>query len=296
MEHLTDEILSSHLDGERLASGAATHLAGCPACTARLAQVRAVSNAVGAPPPPADPTRRDHHLAVAVAAVDEQDGALSHPTSIRRLQPRRPSVPTWLGAAAAVLIVAGVAVALANTGGKTAATQTASKPAAGAATPAPGGTTPRPGPASFAAGSGAADATTGAPAGGANGPEAAPVLATSGIDGGSLGQQADMASLVTTVEARLETATSSAPRSTGGQAPAPTIAPSPPCVAQARADAVQHNVAPADLVFHAVLQWQGQPAVVLAFAASAQPHAQGGPLRLEIMQVGGCQPLASRTT
>jgi hypothetical protein len=192
--------------------------------------------------------------------------------------PKRASLPTWLGAAAAVVIVAGVAAAAISLGGHSTGTTGALK----AASPT---TTSSSASKAFASAGGSTNTAASGAAAGASPSPAAPQFAASTIDGGDLGPQTDIASLVTVVQTHLK-----APTSDG------LAAETAPCSGEARADATRQNVQPGALLLHATLEWQGQPAILLTFAASAQPHTPGGPLQLEIMRVAGCLTLASRTT
>ena len=98
-EHLDDETLSAHLDGE--APEAARHLAGCPQCAGRLAQLEAAAALVSAPPAPMDDEARAGALA---AAMDAWRGGGEAGRPARRL---------WLlavAAVAAVMLVSAVAL------------------------------------------------------------------------------------------------------------------------------------------------------------------------------------------
>lgn len=109
--HLTDDQLNAHLDGEDQGE-AASHLAGCGDCEAKLAGLRAAQAAVAAPVPAPPAAARD--LAI-VAALDvwgtdvvppaEDDGAGPAPTPLR---PPRRALPRAL-VAAVVLVVTGLA-------------------------------------------------------------------------------------------------------------------------------------------------------------------------------------------
>jgi hypothetical protein len=92
-EHLDDDALSASLDGEATADEVA-HLDGCEACRARLGELRSAANLIGSPVAPVDDARREEAIAAALVAM---------PTPIRR---SRRTVPPWLLAAAAILVVA----------------------------------------------------------------------------------------------------------------------------------------------------------------------------------------------
>jgi hypothetical protein len=138
--HLTDEQLSSHLDGDAatsfagpdpvqspsssLPSDAATaaiveHLTGCPSCRHRLSLLEAVRNHVRTPPPPLDPAVRAASIARVLATVGSDDAAVRAgvpergvPITIPRRPARRPQA--LVGVAAAVLVLgAAVGVPLA---------------------------------------------------------------------------------------------------------------------------------------------------------------------------------------
>ena len=93
--HPDDEALSAHLDGEE--PQVRVHVESCTACTARLAELRRVRAAVGAPVTPPPAWQRDATIARALEAVGRAGGA------------RRAHAG---GIAAAILLVLGAAVGL----------------------------------------------------------------------------------------------------------------------------------------------------------------------------------------
>lgn len=109
--HLTDDQLNAHLDGED-GGEAASHLAGCGDCEAKLAGLRAAQAAVAAPVPPPSAAARDAAIAAALGAWGtdavspaEDEGAGPAPISLR---PPRRALPRAL-VAAVVLVVTGLA-------------------------------------------------------------------------------------------------------------------------------------------------------------------------------------------
>ena len=93
--HPDDEALSAHLDGEE--PQLRVHLESCTACTGRLADLRQVRAALGAPVTPPPAWQRDATIARALDAVGHSGGA-------RRARAG--------GIAAAILLVLGAAVGL----------------------------------------------------------------------------------------------------------------------------------------------------------------------------------------
>ena len=126
-DHLSDELLSAHLDGagagdgEGPADNAAVeaHLSTCPRCTARRAALGAVSELVRTPPAPVSAQRKAAAIAAVVARGRLEDASPSaYPAEGAPTAPayrlawyRRPS--TLAGAAAAAVVVAALAVPLA---------------------------------------------------------------------------------------------------------------------------------------------------------------------------------------
>lgn len=100
--HLDDETLSAYLDGVGGSADAPTHLAGCPACAARLEHLATASRAVATAPSPLAAARRDAMLEAALgAAAPEVEARTVAEGGARRR--------SWLVAAAAVVAL-GVAV------------------------------------------------------------------------------------------------------------------------------------------------------------------------------------------
>jgi hypothetical protein len=255
--HPDHEQLSAHLDGESTAD-VGTHVDGCPTCQARLAELQSVSRAVAEPVVPPSGAR-DQAVAAALDALREGSRlgeepwvwAPGGPTNVLPLR-RRPRVPTWAVAAAAVvagLLVTGTVVA--TLGGDGGGDQTAMAP---------------PRAESFAA------------------PGSGPVR-----QGGDLGDQSDARALAEVVRAGLGSTGAAAPA--GAEAPsaaseragqqaadtARTATADPPCAREARD--LLPGLGP--LVYTSTLRWQGTPAVALAFLAS---HSTGpGPLAHQVM-------------
>lgn len=145
--HLTDEQLSSHLDGvsardldEKSAPSRADHLAACSTCRRRLAALGAVRDRMRTPVEPVAPEVRAASIASVLraaghdrsgegdrneAGVGEPDGVPAAPIVMSR---RRPQV--LVGAAAAVLVLAAaIGIPLALSGGSTSGGSEASGPA-----------------------------------------------------------------------------------------------------------------------------------------------------------------------
>src|SRR5207253_10109686 len=83
MTHLSDELLSAHIDGDELWSPDATHLETCDECRTRLDALRGVVAAVAAPLTP--PAAHVREAAVAAAMVETSGAA----PNVRRLVTRR---------------------------------------------------------------------------------------------------------------------------------------------------------------------------------------------------------------
>ena len=90
--HPTDEQLSAALDDED--AGAQAHASSCPSCAARLAGLRAVAAAIGAPVAASDELARERAIGAAIRGGAEIPG--------RRRVTRAPLI---LGAAAALVLV-----------------------------------------------------------------------------------------------------------------------------------------------------------------------------------------------
>ena len=119
--HPDDEALSAHLDGEE--PQLRVHLESCTACTGRLADLRQVRAALGAPVTPPPAWQRDATIARALDAVGHSGGA-------RRARAG--------GIAAAILLVLGAAIGLSqlsHSAKHAALKTTGGRAAAGAAAP-----------------------------------------------------------------------------------------------------------------------------------------------------------------
>lgn len=101
-DHLDDEAISAHLDGEATSAESA-HLASCGACSTRLAELRAASAAIGAPVA-IDGDRREAAIAAALAEAPAPPSAAAD-ARVVPLSSRRRGIPSWLAAAAALLVV-----------------------------------------------------------------------------------------------------------------------------------------------------------------------------------------------
>src|SRR5262245_39126725 len=101
MTHLSDELLSAHIDGDELWSPDAAHLDECDECRGRLDALRGAASAVATPvTPPAGHVRE----AAVTAALSASTPRVRPITSARR-QPRRMNS---LSAAAALIVALGV--------------------------------------------------------------------------------------------------------------------------------------------------------------------------------------------
>jgi hypothetical protein len=269
-EHLDDELLSAHLDGE--APDAAEHLAECGACRARMAELESAAALVGGPPPAMDDRARAAALAVAMDAWQEGD------TSGTRSGRRQP----WLLAVAAVAagLVVSVAVVRHNAhdhrstlasdaSGSVTATaaldggdlgdQSDTSALAGVVRGALGGTRPA-APALGESGS----AAGGSAAGGPTADRAAPFAATSG-------SPAQGAATTTTA--------------------IPSSAPVARAVRRSCLPTVTQNYGAGlgPLAYTATLRWQGAPAELLAYRL-AQP-GKNLTIRVFVMAQKDCQLL-----
>jgi hypothetical protein len=109
-----DELASALLDGD-LPDEEAAAARRDPAVVARAAELSTARDRLRDVPPPA-PAAREAGLAAALAAFDEVDRPTRLTTS-GRVHVARRGLPPWLGAAAGVVVLAGVLGALALTGG-----------------------------------------------------------------------------------------------------------------------------------------------------------------------------------
>ena len=244
--HPDDEALSAHLDGEDLQPR--DHLDGCDACAARLGELRRARDALAAPVPPPPAWQRDAAVARALVAVGQREG------SRRKLGP-------WAGGiAAALLLVLGAAVGLAqlsNRGGGDTASSRATKAAGSAAVS--GGPTPT---------------TSGAAS-----------------DLGDLGALPDTAALRAVIQPTLQQLTTGAAKAApAAPAAAPpsaagdrTLAQARGCVGAARA-LDPANVSPTAA---GIATWQGTPAEVLVYALAGRP----GAARVYVLARADCRVL-----
>lgn len=290
MPHLDDEQLSVHLDGEQDVD-VGGHVASCPACESRLADLAAVASLVGAPvASPPDEVREVALAASAQAWAEYRAGArTSDGPRVVELERRR-RLPRWalpVAAAAAALLVA-VPVLSSSRDSKDRSQTT------------------------FAADS--ADSGRTGP------PEVA------GTDGGNLGEQSDPAALGLAVRGALPGAASEAalaappapataaareqtdetapstvagapqagtPEGAGRAAPGNTTKGSgkplanPPCATTAR---TTYGKGLGPLLYAARLRWQGEPAVALAYRL-ADAGAPGLDYRVLVLATADCRLL-----
>jgi hypothetical protein len=250
--HPDDEALSAHLDGDQ-AAGVRDHVESCEVCTARLAQLRRVRAAVGAPvvPPPA--RQRDAAIARALAAAG--DGAGS-----------RRRVGAWAGGiAAAMLLVLGAAFGLSQLSSQS-GVKTVSSGDAKATSPA--GET---------AGRAASEAT--------------PPTGAEVADLGDLGPLTDTAALRAVVQPTVAQFSRRLGKATGEAAPPATQAQDAanarltarPCVDAARA-LDPANVRPTAV---GTATWRGTPADVLVYAVAGRP----GAARVYVLARADCRVL-----
>lgn len=139
--HPDDEALSALLDGEATAAEEA-HAEGCPECSGRLAQLRAVALAVGVAPEPVTAARRDAAIAEALAAAPRTSAPVGDGSPALAAVPdasapaddgspppaaasddgrrgrRRNRLPQWAAAAAVVGVLAGSAGVVSFLGGQ----------------------------------------------------------------------------------------------------------------------------------------------------------------------------------
>jgi hypothetical protein len=264
-DHPDDELLSAHLDDE--APDVRPHVVECPACRARLAELRAVAAAVAAPPPAPPQPVLDRAVEAALAGGDESvsaagDGARLTP--LRRSPARRMPPRSWTAAAAAAIaLLVAVPVVL-----------RVARP-------------PR---------------DVGQQASTTSGTEAGPVADTPArppLMGDDLGDQSDPAVVAALVSGALATRAQTAPGAAerhtraaaqpeGGRTVSGPSTPSGdvPCAAEARAVG-QGRLA--ELLYMGWARWKGIPAVVLVFR-SDEPSA--GDRQIYVMSRSSCAVLA----
>jgi hypothetical protein len=290
--HPDDEMLSALLDGEA-DQDADTHVAGCAACGARLAALRAAAASVGEAPQPR-PAVRESAIR---AALMESAGA--HPVSRQSSRPTRQhpyggrrSLATvgWVAAAAAVVALFVALPALLAGGGNSMKASSAARATTATTTalsPAPGGALPR-------STNSAAGDVHGAYAYGPTAPANDSVLAPP-----DLGAQDDPAALahqldtIVTGQSSYSTSPELTPSTTPGAQAAgqagktTTPATAPAGLRCAGVAAGLTGAGPgAKLDFGARLRWRGTPAEVYVF--SAAQHRYAG-----VMSLSSCQLLQS---
>jgi hypothetical protein len=280
-DHPDLEALSAWLDGQPDASSVAPHVDSCRGCQSRVAELRAVQAAVGAPVPPVASDFRDAALARALAAADQPETEAPAPAELHSLgtagtRRRRQTtsargregrrwwlVPAAASAAAAVLAAAVVGtVSLLGRG-----------PADDSPTALSTGPSDRP------------SAESAAPGG------------TEPVHGGDLGDMAEVATVRERAQARTAAAASGrALTALDSGAPAPESTAPVPRIIGTRVCEVEARTARPDvgvLVYVANLRYRGTPAVALGFAD--QPAAP--PIRLLVLAPAeGCRVLAESTT
>ena len=107
-EHLDDEAISAHLDGEATPTEAA-HVDGCATCRARLAELQGAAEVIGTPVPPANPAAVDAAVTAALDALP--------PKVVPLASRRRGALPTWLPVAAGLLLVVALVPLFGSLGG-----------------------------------------------------------------------------------------------------------------------------------------------------------------------------------
>jgi hypothetical protein len=257
--HLDDDALSAAVDGEATADEQ-DHLDGCPLCREKVGGLLAVALAVGTPVAPRPAAAAEAAIRAAVddagpvaAPAEGSSWAGTSRRDPRLVGSRLARGVLALAAVAAVVLGAGLVVALAGRGPSASKTssvaarsdQTLNGPS-GAAAPA----------------AGAAPSTTSASAAPVSpnvlgSPRAAFVL------GPDLGRQSNPADLARIVDSQLAAGAASTP--TASEQSGPTSAVAPPCVDQGVTGAGLAGQHPA-LVYAATVRWQGQDAEVLVYA------------------------------
>jgi hypothetical protein len=269
--HLDDEQLSALLDGEASA-GDVQHADGCPDCRQRVASWRATIEKLAVRPGPVAAVQRQAAVEAAVkaglAAVEPAPTpSPDQPIPLADHRRRRAafSWPRLAASVAAVVAVAGIAVAISHIGGDG---PNPSSTAAGAARPT--------------AGSRAAPAS-GSP--GQSSSSSAPTVIV------ALGRYQDPGGVVAALRARLDSTSGTAsiqPTATvPSPNPQPVAAATPaPCLAQAVSGA---KAAPQSIpVLDATLTYRGSPARAYVFDV-ADGHA------VAVVGVPGCRLLAAAT-
>jgi hypothetical protein len=309
--HLSDELLSVHIDGA--AAGAAAensggapdveaHLATCRQCAARLASLRSVSELVRTPPAPVSAHARAAAIATAVAQASSEDTSpQAYPAGNAPAAPayrlawyRRPSA--LAGAAAAAVVVAALAVPLAL------GTSSPSRPSASKASRLP--------PASDENGAlhkSAAASEPSVPA-----PQAAPALPDLGAIGSTAQLRSDVAALASSGAAKTTGPSASGSASGSASTAAPAVAPPPsgysapppastaevvPCVQSARTAAHGGAYGPGEV---ATAIYQGTAALVMEFwptpTAPSPAGAVGTQGVIAVVSQSDCAVLATTPT
>lgn len=254
-QHLSDERLSAHIDGED--EEAAAHVHECQVCATRLAQLRDAVDALAAPPPVGAPEARDSAVRAALDAADAP--ALPVPRG-RSLPPR------WLAAAVVVVALAIAAPLLTRIGSGSSdrtstAARTASKSALSdntlsSATPLPD------------LGDQSDPTKLGEAIRAMLGPRQGPLSSETADDAAQSGPASGAAA--------------------GSAAPSP--APAPACATTVRAI---YGTGLGDLLLTASLRWKGAPAVLQAYRIG-DPGSKLT-VRLFVIAAADCQLLVSQS-
>jgi hypothetical protein len=263
-EHPDAEGLSAYFDRE--APELAAHVAGCEACRAEVARLKAVSASVGAPVPQLDPGAVDAMIGEAVAV---REGTPVHELSTRRT---RRDTGRWVAvasiAAALVLAIGLAGVLTRGDGQRNTETESASRPAAA--------------PTSGATNLLAPSEVTGSD--------------DTAIDGGDLGDIADSGQLASRAGPRLAAESASAgdnpvvePSAAADSGPAPRSRAVGTRACELQARTIDPSVGAVVYVAHATQD--GTPATVLGFSSPAG----GRPISLFLMAQDGCRLLATAT-
>jgi hypothetical protein len=235
--HLDDEQLSSMIDG-LAGPEAREHAARCPECAARVAHWHRAHDLVAAPPAGAGADRRDSAVQAGLAAFEEERSrplpvvgsgtARRHLPARSRRPARRAAVAT---AAAALLAVAGLGIALSQSGDHHRQSHES------------------------AAGSTTAPASSNVPGSGA--PSAAPLFPAETV--APLGSFPDMAALIPVVRSRIREQLAAPSAAASGS-------PTAPGCQTAAAAAAETSTLP---VLHGTLTYAGTPADVYAYPRPA---------------------------